>query len=78
MSKDTESYPPVCIGWDLASPSCGDPQDCRTGGNRRTPWATDPVDRLTRCGEYIKVNTVTYDLSNEAIFQIFNLQVGLK
>ena len=38
-------------------------------GNRHTPWATSPVDWLSRCSECIKVNTMTYvteDLIKEA------------
>ena len=65
MREDTESYPPVCIGRDLAYPLCGNPQDCHMRGNRCTPWASGPVDRLTRCGECIKVNTVTHILNKK-------------
>ena len=27
MHEDTKSYPPVCIGWDLACLLCGNPDD---------------------------------------------------
>ena len=32
------------------------------GGQLQTPWATSPVDWLSRCGECTKVNTVTHVL----------------
>ena len=62
MCEDTESYPPIYIGQDLTYPSCGNPQDHCMGANQHTPWETGPVDQLTRCGECIKVNSMTHVL----------------
>ena len=36
MHEYTESYPTVCIGWILAYPLCGGPQDRHRKGIRHT------------------------------------------